>query len=120
MGKLEHLNIDSLHHAGIVIDPDNGEETNRPNEKMRPKLLRFSSSNNVSLLNTTWWIQMKNVTFQLKDDEFRPAIIFDDVKGINITKIKLPENLMSNQLILKDFNDFKIDPQNENLVRIIE
>lgn len=65
-------------------------------------------------------IQMKNVTFQLIDDEFRPAIIFDDVKGINITKIKLPENLMSNQLVLKDFNDFKIDYQSEGLVRIIE
>jgi len=53
-GRALALNIDSLHHAGIVIDPDYGEETNRPNEKMRPKLLRFSSSNNVSLLNTTF------------------------------------------------------------------
>ena len=36
------LNIDSLHHAGIAVDPNYTTRRNRPNETMRPKLFRFS------------------------------------------------------------------------------
>ena len=43
------LNIDSLHHAGIVVDPHYSTFANRPNEQMRPKLLRFSECDQVSL-----------------------------------------------------------------------
>ncbi len=48
------INVDSLHHAGIVIDPDYSVESNRPNEKMRPKLIRLSMCNNVSFTQTTF------------------------------------------------------------------
>ncbi|PJJ09305.1 polygalacturonase [Flavobacterium sp. 1] len=41
------LNIDSLHHAGIAVDPKYSIRRNRPNETMRPKLLRFSQCDNV-------------------------------------------------------------------------
>ncbi|MGO4770492.1 glycoside hydrolase family 28 protein [Flavobacterium sp. W22_SRS_FK3] len=41
------LNIDSLHHAGIAIDPKYSLRRNRPNETMRPKLFRFSQCDNV-------------------------------------------------------------------------
>ncbi|MDR7211701.1 glycosyl hydrolase family 28 protein [Flavobacterium piscis] len=43
------LNIDSLHHAGIAVDPKYSLRRNRPNETMRPKLFRFSQCNNVSI-----------------------------------------------------------------------
>lgn len=48
------VNVDSLHHAGIVIDPDYSIEVNRPNEKMRPKLIRFSMCKNVLFSHTTF------------------------------------------------------------------
>jgi polygalacturonase len=41
------LNIDSLHHAGIAVDPKYNLKRNRPNETMRPKLFRFSQCNTV-------------------------------------------------------------------------
>lgn len=41
------LAIDSLHHAGIAIDPNYNHRRNRPNETMRPKLFRFSQCNTV-------------------------------------------------------------------------
>lgn len=41
------LNIDSLHHAGVVIDPKYSLRRNRPNETMRPKLFRFSQCDSV-------------------------------------------------------------------------
>jgi len=41
------LNIDSLHHAGVVVDPKYNFRRNRPNETMRPKLFRFSQCNNI-------------------------------------------------------------------------
>lgn len=53
-GRALALHVDSLHHAGIVIDPDYSRRSNRPNEKMRPKLLRFSTCENVSLTQTNF------------------------------------------------------------------
>lgn len=41
------LNIDSLHHAGVAVDPKYNLRRNRPNETMRPKLFRFSQCDSV-------------------------------------------------------------------------
>ena len=41
------LTIDSLHHAGVAIDPKYSLRRNRPNETMRPKLFRFSQCDTV-------------------------------------------------------------------------
>ncbi len=46
------LNVDSLHHAGVAIDPDYSITNNRPNEKMRPKLIRFSMCENILFSHT--------------------------------------------------------------------
>jgi len=43
------LHIDSLHHAGIVVDPNYTIRRNRPNETMRPKLFRFSQCDAVAI-----------------------------------------------------------------------
>ncbi|TDD94286.1 glycoside hydrolase family 28 protein [Flavobacterium cellulosilyticum] len=43
------LTIDSLHHAGIAIDPNYSIRRNRPNETMRPKLFRFSQCNDITI-----------------------------------------------------------------------
>jgi hypothetical protein len=43
------LNIDSLHHAGIAVDPKYNLRRNRPNETMRPKLFRFSQCENITI-----------------------------------------------------------------------
>lgn len=43
------LHIDSLHHAGIAVDPNYSSRRNRPNETMRPKLFRFSQCDNVTI-----------------------------------------------------------------------
>ena len=53
-GQALALNVDSLHHLGIAVDPNYSERHKRPNEKMRPKLLRFSSCDNVHLSETTF------------------------------------------------------------------
>ncbi|MES2239638.1 MAG: glycosyl hydrolase family 28 protein [Bacteroidota bacterium] len=43
------LTIDSLHHAGIAVDPNYSTRRNRPNETMRPKLFRFSQCENIAI-----------------------------------------------------------------------
>ncbi len=43
------LAIDSLHHAGVSIDPNYNNRRHRPNETMRPKLFRFSQCSNVAI-----------------------------------------------------------------------
>lgn len=68
----------------------------------------------------TTGIKMKNVFLNLEDRDFRPALIFDDVKGIDLQKIKLPDNLNSEQIILKDFSEFNMTPKKEGQIRIME
>lgn len=43
------IHIDSLHHAGIAVDPNYNYRRNRPNETMRPKLFRFSQCDTISI-----------------------------------------------------------------------
>ena len=50
-GRALALNIDSLHHAGVLIDPKYNTRRNRPNETARPKLFRFSQCDNVNILD---------------------------------------------------------------------
>ena len=57
-------------------------------------------------------IHMKKVTLLLKDYEFRPALVFDDVKGINLEKVSFPGKMQSNQIILKNCADVKMKPNN--------
>lgn len=60
------LNIDSLHHAGLRIDPNYNVRRMRPNETARPKLFFLSECTNISitglhLMNSACW----GVTFDL-------------------------------------------------------
>ncbi len=59
-GRALALAIDSLHHAGVLIDPKYNSRRNRPNETARPKLFRFSQCNHVTvshlhLQNSACW-----------------------------------------------------------------
>jgi len=35
-------------------------------------------------------IKFKNFTIKYLEDDFRPALVFDDVKGIELTDVKIP------------------------------
>ncbi len=51
-GRALALAVDSLHHAGVAIDPNYNKVGKRPNEKVRPKLIRISTCKNVLLTDT--------------------------------------------------------------------
>ncbi|MFT3902671.1 MAG: glycosyl hydrolase family 28 protein [Niabella sp.] len=59
-GRALAINIDSLYHLGIIKDPNYSSWANRPNEKIRPKLVRFSTCDYVkieeaTLMNSASW-----------------------------------------------------------------
>ncbi|MRT93194.1 glycoside hydrolase family 28 protein [Ancylomarina sp. 16SWW S1-10-2] len=54
-GRALALTIDSLYHAGELVDPKYSTRRNRPHETARPKLFRFSQCNNVNILNLNLW-----------------------------------------------------------------
>jgi hypothetical protein len=64
-------------------------------------------------------ISFKNITLTLDDEDFRPAYVLDDVKGLNMEKILLPENL-SKQIILKDSKVGKLDPDAKKQTYVVE
>jgi polygalacturonase len=109
------INVDSLHHAGIVIDPDYSVETNRPNEKMRPKLIRFSMCKNVSFSETTFknsasWglslelcsqIKMNGITVFNRAYWNNDGIDITDSKNVNITNCNI--NAADDGICLKSY-----------------
>ena len=61
-------------------------------------------------------IKMKNVRFTLDDDDFRPAFVFDDVEGLLMEDIDIP-NHKKGQIILKEVKGVQIE---HNLLSLLE
>ncbi len=56
-------------------------------------------------------ITFKNIVLKLDDEDFRPAIIFDDVKDIGLENIQIPEG-KNNQIVLKEVQNIISDEKN--------
>ena len=61
-GRKLALTIDSLHHAGVLVDPNYNTRSNRPSETVRPKIINFSECSNitihgVTIKNSACWVQ---------------------------------------------------------------
>ena len=48
-GRALALNIDSLYHAGVPVDPNYSKKSMRPSETARPKLFRFSECHQIKI-----------------------------------------------------------------------
>ena len=73
------LNIDSLHHAGVRIDPHYNVHRMRPSEMVRPKLFLLSECENISIIglhlrNSACW----GLTFDLCSN-----LVIDQVAMVN-------------------------------------
>lgn len=53
-------------------------------------------------------IEMKNIKLILEKEDFRPAFVFDDVKGLIMKDIDIPSD-KTNQIIFKDVSSFTLD-----------
>ncbi len=71
------LNIDSLHHAGVRIDPNYSEHRMRPSETVRPKLFRFSQCKQVKIAD----LEIKNAACW--------GLSFELCSDLNIDNLKL-------------------------------
>ncbi len=94
------LNIDSLHHIGEVIDHKYNYKRMRPNETARPKLIRFSHSNNiqlygVTLSNSACWgvtlelcnnVKIKDIKIENRAYWNNDGIDITDCKNVQITQ----------------------------------
>lgn len=54
-------------------------------------------------------LQMKNIRLEVKDHDFRPAFVFDDVENLVMDKIWIRPTNVSDQIILKDVNKVEIE-----------
>jgi hypothetical protein len=73
-GRELALIIDSLHHAGIRIDPHYNTGSNRPGETARPKIINFSECENVTvrgitIKNSACWVQTYELCNNLTIDQ---------------------------------------------------
>ncbi len=64
-------------------------------------------------------VTFKNVVLKLEKDDFRPAFVFDDVKGVKIENITLPKTKKYDQIILKDVSGFEMKPKNKTLIKLV-
>lgn len=61
-------------------------------------------------------IKMKNIRLTLDDKDFRPAFVFDDVEGLTMEEIELP-NDKQQQIILKDVTETGLDQNSLQLTQ---
>jgi hypothetical protein len=61
-------------------------------------------------------LQMKNITFKLKDKEYRPSMVFDQVSNLQIKKVNL-QNPKSEEFILKEVKDVQIKDELKKRVK---
>ncbi|UZR98475.1 glycoside hydrolase family 28 protein [Chondrinema litorale] len=65
-------------------------------------------------------LTFKNVTFELNDTDYRPAFVFDDVEGLKMHRIKLPDGSNSRSVILNDVVNFTHDLKDEMILQAPE
>jgi hypothetical protein len=53
-------------------------------------------------------LRMKSISFKLEDEDFRPAFVFDDVDGLEMEQIHLPER-KEQQIIFRGVTGDKLD-----------
>ncbi|MGQ8338983.1 glycoside hydrolase family 28 protein [Sunxiuqinia sp. A32] len=63
-------------------------------------------------------VTFKNIVLKLKNDDFRPAFVLDDVNGFSIESIKLPDEKQTDQIVLKNVSDVKTKVNNKLLYKI--
>jgi hypothetical protein len=63
-------------------------------------------------------ISMKNITLKLKDDDFRPAFVFDDVIGLNMHNICIKPKVNKEEIILKDVQKHDIQSNKIKVLNI--
>jgi len=61
-------------------------------------------------------ISFKNIKLKLKNEDFRPAFVFDDVKGIDMQNISIPTDKTEN-IIFKDTEKEKLDISSSKFVK---
>ena len=53
-------------------------------------------------------IQLSNIRLQLAADDFRAAIVMDDVNGVTLHQIKLPKGYHTGQILVKDGKEVQL------------
>ncbi len=87
-GRLLALAIDSLHHKGVVIDPNYG---GRPSETLRPKIINFLKCEKVTvsgitIKNSASWVQTYDLCKYVTIENIKVnSTAYWNNDGINIT-----------------------------------
>lgn len=109
------LNIDSLHHKGVRIDPKYNIRNKRPNETARPKLFRLSHTDGVTLKDVTlrnsacWGVSLElcrdvmidNLTIFNRAYWNNDGIDISDCRNVRITRCDI--NTADDGICLKSY-----------------
>lgn len=63
-------------------------------------------------------LTMKNISVSAESPDYRPAFVFDDVKSLNLSEIKIKEDDKGKQLILKNVENANLSV-NKQWIRVI-
>lgn len=62
-------------------------------------------------------LTLKNITVQAEVPDYRPAFVFDDVEGVDLSGIIVKEDAEKKQIIFKDVKNSKLDGSIDKYVR---
>jgi len=69
-------------------------------------------------------LQMKNIHISYKDDDFRPACVFDDINGLQLNEVVIPTSKVMPVLVLKNIRNqtlkqLKLNVENKKGILIL-
>jgi hypothetical protein len=65
-------------------------------------------------------LSLKNICLRLKNDDFRPAYVFDDVQHLDMDDINLPRSLQEPQVVLQDVRHANVNIGDKNIVQTLK
>jgi hypothetical protein len=65
-------------------------------------------------------MNLKNICLRLKDADFRPAYVFDDVRELDMNDINLPRSLQEPLVVLQDVRQAALQIRQKSMVQVLE
>lgn len=65
-------------------------------------------------------LSLKNICLRLKNDDFRPAYVFDDVQALDMDDINVPIFLKEPQVVLQDVRHANVNIGDKNIVQTLK
>ncbi|MDT0642766.1 glycoside hydrolase family 28 protein [Zunongwangia sp. F363] len=64
-------------------------------------------------------VSMKNIKLSLRDSDFRPAFVFDDIRNLKLEDVVVPSS-EKGQVVFKNVEEYEVDPKLKEELKVVK